>query len=311
MNLNLHQLDAFVRVARLGGFSRAANQAHLSQAGLSILIRKLEERLNLKLFERTTRSVVLTAGGRAVLPLAERMLADAQAILNYSQGLVVQRSGRIVLALPPLFASTVLPGVLTQFHEAFPMVSVVFRECVNEDMVGRVYSRDVDFALGFGIDEDSELECSTLARDYLSVACTPDHPLANKKRVRWSDLHAFPLIINAPGSVARTLAENAFAAMDQTLTPAYETSNHITAVSLAGQSLGVAIVSSGMQIVAGSMNVVVRTIHGPLIARALQVVKRRAHELSEPAQAFLKMFGARVNEVRGETATQAGAVDPQ
>lgn len=290
MNLNIHQLDAFVRVAHLGGFSRAARQLHLSQAGLSILVRKLEGRLNLKLFERTTRSVALTSSGRALLPLAERMLADAQAILSYSQGLNVQRSGRIVLALPPLFASTILPGVLTQFHQEFPMVSVVFRECVNEEMVSRVYSRDADFALGFGIDEDSELECRPLARDYLSVACTRDHPLAHKKSVRWSDLIGYPLIINAPGSVARTLAENAFAAMDQVLTPAYETSNHITAVSLASQSLGVAIVSSGMQILASSMNVVVRTIQGPLIARVLQVIKRRAHDLSDPAKAFLKLF---------------------
>ena len=71
--------------------------------------------------------------------------------------------------------------------------------------------------------------------------------------------------------------------MDQVLAPAYETSHHITAVSLASQSLGVAIVSSGMLVVAASVSVVVRRIQGPLIARTLQVIKRRAHELSAPA----------------------------
>lgn len=290
MNLNLHQLDAFVRVARLGGFSRAAGQIHLSQAGLSILIRKLEERLNLKLFERTTRSVSLTPGGRALLPLAERMLADAQAILSFSEDLAEQRRGRIVFAVPPQYASTVLPAVLAEFNREFPRVSVVFRECVNQEMVSRVYSRDVDFGLGFGVEENSELECVPLARDHLCVAATPSHPLAQKKRVRWSDLVSYPLIINAPGSVARTLAENAFAAMDEVLTPAYETSNHVTALSLAAESLGVAIVSSNLQALAGTMNVTVKTIHGPQITRALQAVKRRAHELSEPAQAFLALF---------------------
>ena len=290
MNLNLHQLEAFVRVARLGGFSRAAGQIHLSQAGLSILIRKLEQRLNLKLFERTTRSVALTASGRALLPMAERMLADAQAILSYSEDLVEQRRGRIVFAVPPQYASIVLPSVLAEFRREFPRVSVVFRECVNQEMVTRVYSRDVDFGLGFGVEENSELECLPLARDFLCIACTPEHPLAQKKRVRWSDLPAYPLIINAPGSVARTLAENAFAAIDQVLTPAYETSNHVTALSLAAQSLGVAIVSSNLQVLAASMKVVVKNINAPLIARSLQVVKRRAHELSEPAQAFIKLF---------------------
>lgn len=297
MNLNLHQLEAFVRVARLGGFSRAAGQIHLSQAGLSILIRKLEERLNLKLFERTTRSVALTTSGRALLPMAERMLADAQAILSYSEDLVEQRRGRIVFAVPPQYASTVLPAVLAEFNREFPRVSVVFRECVNQEMVTRVYSRDVDFGLGFGVEENSELECRPLARDFLCVACPPDHPLAQKKRVRWSDLPGYPLIINAPGNVARTLAENAFAAIDEVLTPAYETSNHITALSLAAQSLGVAIVSSNLQTLAKSMNVTVKTIQGPLIARSLQAVKRRAHELSEPAEAFLKLFQARLQSM--------------
>ena len=180
------------------------------------------------------------------------------------------------------------------------MVSVVFRECVNEEMVSHVYSRDADFALGFGVDEDSELESRPLARDYLSVACSPDHPLAQKKRVRWSDLSSYPLIINARGSVARNLAENVFAAMDQVLVPAYETSNHITAVSLASQSLGVAIVSSGMLVLSASMNVVIRRIQGPLIARTLQVIKRRAHDLSDPAVAFLKIFSERMVDLQLE-----------
>lgn len=290
MNLNLHQLEAFVRVARLGGFSRAAGQIHLSQAGLSILIRKLEERLNLKLFERTTRSVSLTESGRALLPMAERMLADAQAILSYSEDLVEQRRGRIVFAVPPQFAATVLPAVLAEFHRDFPLVAVMFRECVNQEMVTRVYSRDVDFGLGFGVEENSELECRALGRDFLCVAVLEDHPLAKKKRVRWSDLPAWPLIINASGNAARTLAENAFAAMGEVLNPAYETTNHITALSLAGRGLGVAIVSSNLRAMAHGMKVELKNIQAPLIARPIQVVKRRAHDLSEPAEAFLQLF---------------------
>lgn len=300
MNLNIHQLDAFVTVAHLGGFSRAARQLHMSQAGLSILVRKLEDRLALKLFERTTRSVGLTAGGRALLPLAERILADAQAMLGYSQSLSIQRSGRVVLALPPLFSATVLPGVLAQFHEEFPRVSVVFRECVNEEMVGHVCSRDADFALGFDIEEDSELETRPLGRDYLCLACAPGHPLARRKKVRWSDISEYPLIINTRGSGARKLAESAFAQMNKVLAPAYETSNHVTAVSLASQSLGVAVVSSGIRVLGTSMNVVVRRIEGPYTARTLQLIKRRAHELSEPATAFLRIFSERMVDLELE-----------
>lgn len=303
MHLNLHQLDAFVRVARTGGFSRAAEQMHVSQAGLSILVRKLEERLSIQLFERNSRSVTLTASGRGLLPIAERMLQDAQSILNNSQQLAQQTIRRIVIALPPLLASTVLPGVLAQFRESHPSVNVGFRECVGDELVQRVYTRDVDFALTFQSSENGELELLPLGRDRLSVAHAPDHPLAKLARVRWADLAAHPVIVNAPGSGARIHAEEAFLKIGQPLQPAYETGNHVTSVVLAGQGLGVAIVSSTVQSLAQPMNVVVRTLLAPQVVRPLQVLKRRSAVLTDPATVFLDMFGKAV--ARGMPAARA------
>jgi DNA-binding transcriptional LysR family regulator len=290
MNLNLRQLDAFVRVARLGGFSRAAEQMHLSQAGLSILVRKLEERLALQLFDRTTRAVSLTPAGRAVLPIAERMLQDAHALLYNSQRLMDQQSQRVLLALPPLLASTVLPGVLVRFQQDHPGVVVVFRECVREEQVSRIFSRDVDFALGFSVQEHAELEASIIGRDQVCVAVPTGHALAARSRVRWSDLKTHPIIVNAPGSGARTVAENAFAGMGETLHPAYETSNHLTAVELAGKGLGVAIVSSSVRHLAPAMKVAIRPLTGPVVERPLQLLKRRGQALSGPAEAFVALF---------------------
>lgn len=291
MHLNLHQLDAFARVARLGGFSRAADQMHLSQAGLSILIRKLETRLSVQLFERNARGVTLTASGRGLLPIAERMLQDAQTILNNSQQLAEQAVRRITVALPPLLASTVLPGVLSQFQASHPTVNVSFRECVGDELVHHVYTRGADFAMTFQPADNGELESLPLGRDQLCVAHTPDHPLSQLPRVRWSDLVGLPIIVNTPGSVARMLAEDAFASMQEPLQPAFETGNHMTSVVLAGEGLGVAIVSSTVQGLALSMNAVVRTLIGPQITRSLQVLKRRGSPLTEPARAFVDLFG--------------------
>ncbi len=292
MNLNLHQLDAFVRVARLGGFSRAADQMHLSQAGLSILVRKLEERLAVTLFERTTRSLALTPAGQGLLPIAERMLQDAHAILHHSQELADRQSLRIVFALQPSLAVTMLPGVLIRFRQDWPGVSVVFRECVREEQVSRIYSRDVDFALGFTEVSNSELESIAVGHDHLVGVHLAEHPLAARKRLHWSDLPPHPIIVSAPGSVARTLAENAFVAMGEALQPAYETSNHVTAVELAAAGLGVAVVSSNVRQLVERRGMVVRTLHGPVIARPLRLVKRRAHTLSAPARAFVDLLGA-------------------
>jgi LysR family carnitine catabolism transcriptional activator len=290
MNLNLHQLDAFVRVAQLGGFSRAAAQMHLSQAGLSILVRKLEQRLALTLFERTTRNVTLSPAGRAVLPIAERMLQDAHALLHHAHLLPESPSHRIVFALPPLLAATVLPLVLEQFRRQHPGAVVIFRECVREEQVSRIFSRDVDFALGFGVEPNAQLDCEPIGKDQMCIAVPVDHPLAARSRVRWIDLLEYPIIINAPGSGARTLAENAFAAVGEALRPAFETSNHLTAVELARRNLGAAVVSSCVRPLAGSMHVAVRTLSAPVVSRSLQLARRRGTTLSSSASDFVELF---------------------
>jgi LysR family transcriptional regulator, carnitine catabolism transcriptional activator len=292
MHLNLHQLDAFVRVARVGRFSYAAEQMHVSQAGLSILIRKLEERLSVQLFERNSRSVTLTDAGKALLPTAERMLQDGQWMLNSGQQLADLAIRRITVALPGLLAGAVLPRVLSRFRQTHPAVDVSFRECVREELVQRVYTREVDFALGFEETANSELENMPLGHDRMSVVYVPDHPLATLKRVRWLDLVGHPVIVNAPGSGARVLAEEAFVTIRKTLSPTYETSNHLTSVMLASRGLGVAIASSTVASLADAMKVVVRPLHGPIVDRPLLVLKRRSASLTLPAKEFIESFAA-------------------
>jgi DNA-binding transcriptional LysR family regulator len=78
MNVDLHQLRIFVAVARLGNFTRAAERLSLSQPSLSLHVRQLEQDLQVRLFDRSTRSVALTRAGDDFLPIAERLLDDFQ-----------------------------------------------------------------------------------------------------------------------------------------------------------------------------------------------------------------------------------------
>ncbi|ARP81571.1 hypothetical protein CAL12_12665 [Bordetella genomosp. 8] len=303
MNLNLRQLEAFVLLARLGGFSRAADQLHLTQAGLSILIRRLEERLDTRLVERTTRSVALTPAGSQVLPIAERMLADAQAVLACGRGLAADQAGRISLGLAPQLAGTVLPEVLKAFRDDFPRVSVVFRECVNEEIIGRIYAREIDFGLGFGIQKNSELDSQALTEDTLAVAFPPGHALARKRIVRWKDILSEPIITLTVGSTVRTLTENVFMGAGQALRPAYEATNTITALALAGKDLGVAIVPTSIRPAAAAHDMLLTPLRDPVVRRSLNLVTRRGSVLSDPGQRFIDLFSAAVAQID----THAGA----
>ena len=78
MNIDIHGLQAFARIAELGTFHKAAQALHLSQSALSRRISKLEEELGVRLLDRTTRKVRLTAVGRDFLPQARRLIEDLE-----------------------------------------------------------------------------------------------------------------------------------------------------------------------------------------------------------------------------------------
>lgn len=303
MNLNLRQLEAFVLLARLGGFSRAADQLHLSQAGLSILIRKLEERLDTRLVERTTRSMALTPAGHRVLPVAERMLADAQSILASGRGMAGDEAGRISLGLAPQLAGTVLPEVLKAFREHYPRVSVIFRECVNEEIIGRIYAREVEFGLAFGIQKNNELDSQSLTQDSLAVAFPPSHPLARKRMVRWHDVRDYPIITLTVGSTVRTLTENVFLTAGHAFAPAYEATNTITALALAREGLGIAIVPTSIRAACTPDTVVLRVLREPVVRRSLNLITRRGSVLSEASQQFVDLFTAAMARMDGHGGT--------
>jgi DNA-binding transcriptional LysR family regulator len=77
-NLSLRQLRAFVAVAQESSMTRAAARLHLTPSALSMLVRAMEDDLGVRLFERTTRRLVLTAAGQQFLPTVERVFAELE-----------------------------------------------------------------------------------------------------------------------------------------------------------------------------------------------------------------------------------------
>ena len=138
MNVTLRQLRAFVAVAQLGSFSAAAVRLHLTQSALSMLVRSLEDEIGVPLFVRTTRSVKLTDAGRDFLPLAEQMLVDLHNAVADTRARAERARGRIVVAVTPTFASTMLPPLLSRYRAEHPDVQVVLRDDVSPSQIRRL-----------------------------------------------------------------------------------------------------------------------------------------------------------------------------
>src|SRR5438046_3962158 len=132
LNLSTRQVRAFLALAEHRNFTRAAQQSHLSQSAFSTLIRGLEDQLGVRLFDRDTRKVDLTAEGRLFREGAARLLDDFATAMEDLGEHAARRRGRVALAALPSLAAGWLPPVLTDFRARYPGIEVAVSDVLSD-----------------------------------------------------------------------------------------------------------------------------------------------------------------------------------
>ncbi|QES32606.1 LysR family transcriptional regulator [Streptomyces venezuelae] len=145
--MQFQQLHYFVAVAETRHFTRAAEEVHVSQPSLSQQIRALEKELGAELFSRARGNITLTDAGEALLPLARRILADADTARIEVQELAQLRRGRIRLGATPSVCTGLLPDVLRAFHDRHPGIQLLIEEGGSHDLVRELARGALDLAL--------------------------------------------------------------------------------------------------------------------------------------------------------------------
>ncbi len=156
MNVDLSDLNAFMAVARAGGFRDAARAGGMSPSGLSEAVRRLETQLGVRLLNRTTRSVVPTDAGKRLLDRLAPALAEVESALDVVNNARDKPMGTLRLNVPVSAARLVLPAILPAFLAAYPDVQV---EIVAEDSFVDVLASGCDA----GIRYDERLEQDMIA----------------------------------------------------------------------------------------------------------------------------------------------------
>ncbi|MFJ2770376.1 LysR family transcriptional regulator [Streptomyces sp. NPDC087300] len=145
--MQFQQLHYFVAVAETRHFTRAAEEVHVSQPSLSQQIRALENELGAELFSRARGNITLTDAGETLLPLARRILADADTARIEVQELAQLRRGRIRLGATPSVCTGLLPDVLRAFHDRHPGIQLLIEEGGSHDLVRELARGALDLAL--------------------------------------------------------------------------------------------------------------------------------------------------------------------
>ena len=145
--MNLEQLTGFATIAEIGHFTRAAERLHRSQPSLSRQIASLERELGVELFHRARGNVALTAAGERLLPIARRMLADADTARGEIAELAGLRRGRVRLGATPTLCTSLVVDVLAEFRDRYPGIDIEILERGSRSLISALTEGALDLAL--------------------------------------------------------------------------------------------------------------------------------------------------------------------
>ncbi|MGP4115320.1 LysR family transcriptional regulator [Streptomyces sp. 4N509B] len=207
--MQLQQLRYFAAVAETRHFTRAAEREHVAQPSLSQQIRALERELGAELFHRARGHISLTDAGQALLPLARRILADAETARREVQEVAQLRRGRVRLGATPSLCASIVPDVLRTFRDSYPGVDLFVHEDGSQDLVRILAAGELDLALIITPvpDQGPALTTSELLREELVVISSPNvpPPVPDRSRIRIDDLRERPLVMFRHGYDLREL----------------------------------------------------------------------------------------------------------
>jgi DNA-binding transcriptional LysR family regulator len=194
----LSQLRCFVAVAEELHFGRAAKRLNLTQPPLSRQIQLLEHALEVRLFERTSRSVVLTRAGAGFLPEARRLLRLAEAAALSAKRTARGDAGSVTIGFTAVSGYDFLPRLIAHFRKTAPDIDLVLREMVSADQLEALTAGRIDIGLIRPPFSRVELHSRCVVREPLLLAAPTGHWLAKVREVTLADLDREPLVTYSP-----------------------------------------------------------------------------------------------------------------
>ena len=208
--MDIRQLQIFVAVLEAKSFSRAAKRVFLTQPTVSGHIRALEESLDLRLFDRSGKTVSPTAAGETLYPRALEILKLVDQVRDEMNVFKGGDSGFVRLGGSNIPGQYILPRLLGEFKEERPNVQVSLKIGDTASVIDMVLYREIDLGMVGGMIPNRHLSFDPCFDDELVLITHQDHELCKRDEVLPEELVNYPFIVREEGSGTRMAAERAF-----------------------------------------------------------------------------------------------------
>jgi DNA-binding transcriptional LysR family regulator len=180
--MQLPDLAAFLAVATDRSFSAAARRLNRTQPAISQAVKRIEDELGERLFDRSSRDGTLTEAGRLLQDYAQRLLGLASEAQTAVQELQQMRRGRVIVGANEAAVHTLLPHI-EKFTAQHPQVGVEVRRVPSRQIAGAVLDRSIDFGILTFQPADRGVQTVALGGDDIVLLTAPTHALAARRRV--------------------------------------------------------------------------------------------------------------------------------
>lgn len=231
----------FVEVANHQGFTKAAEHSHRSQPSLSKAVKKLEEELGVKLFDRSTRHLLLTDAGKIVYKQGQLALAALQALPNLLEELSEGAAGEIKIGIPPLIGTLFFPEIARTFHMLYPNVKLELYEQGALLIEQLVEEGQIDVGIIVLPTDESIFNTYPFINDEFLLYLRHDHRLANRDSVELIELKDEPFIIFSEGFALHEHIINACTDAGFIPSISYESSQWDLILELVASNLGITL----------------------------------------------------------------------
>jgi len=245
--MDFRQIEAFIKVAELGSFSKAASALYVSQPSVSIYISSLEEELDAVLLNRSTRTVCTTLAGGRFLEQAKKMAALKRETIAMLKNLCDDLTGEIRILASSVPALYILPPLLADFHKLHPGISFVMKQADTADVVQGIAAHRADIGFAGSIIADKKCDFVDFATEKLVFVAANNGLYSKGKKYTLEELlYTDSFISREAGSGTRIQYEKFFyengISLDKIKTCASMDSTH-SILNAVASGLGISLVS--------------------------------------------------------------------